>query len=340
MTTNHPVGKDGTRDLPGSDCTARSRTEAFKERFRAYTTALFLLAGSAFVVHYVFENRSSITEAFSQLRPLPALAALAVSVSGYVAVGSAWSDVLKAFGSPPVPRLRAFSISSVSWLGRYIPGKVWLFAARATLTRSEGVPLRIVTAAIAAEVLLFMVAGLVVSLLLSPFAVMPEHLSRWLSWLGLAAGAGLAATLHPKIWGFIERALLRGGDGPTLSRSRVFLALAQYSFAFGAWAFSYFLVAASFSPIPVSAAPGFCAIVSASWLVGFFAFFAPAGIGVRESLIGAYLTGQLGVPVPTAFATVAAARLLATVAEGLCISIGVLVLGVKRIRQPAGIPED
>jgi hypothetical protein len=185
-----------------------------------------------------------------------------------------------------------------------------------------------------------MVAGLVVSLLLSPFALMPEQLSRWLSWLGLAAVAGLAATLHPKIWGLIERALVRGGDASTLSRSRVFLALVQYSFAFGAWAFSYFLVAASFSPIPVSTAPGFCAIVSASWLVGFFAFFAPAGIGVRESLIGAYLTGQLGVPVPTAFATVAAARLLATVAEGLCISIGVLVLGVKRIRQPTGTPED
>ena len=339
MNTNQPDGKGGAGGGPPADSTSRSRPGAFKERVRACTTALFLLVGSAVLVHYVLENRSAITEAFGQIRPLPALVALAVSVSGYVAVGSAWSDVLVAFGSPPVPRLRAFSISSVSWLGRYIPGKVWLFAARVMLTRSEGISLRIVSAATAAEVLLFMVAGLVVSLLFSPFVLIPEQLSRWLSWLSFAAVAGLAAALHPKVWGRIERALARDGEAPTLSRSRVLLALVQYSFAFAAWALSYFLVAASFSPIPLSTAPGFCAIVSASWLAGFLAFFAPAGIGVRESLIGAYITGQLGVPVPTTFATVAAARLLATVAEALCISIGVLVLGVKRIRQPAGISE-
>ena len=74
--------------------------------------------------------------------------------------------------------------------------------------------------------------------------------------------------------------------------------------------------------------PGAAGMYVIAYVVGFFALFAPGGIGVREGVLGVMLGSQ--VPVSVAIIIAALARLLVTAIELCCVMVTVFSKGLKR----------
>jgi uncharacterized membrane protein YbhN (UPF0104 family) len=74
-------------------------------------------------------------------------------------------------------------------------------------------------------------------------------------------------------------------------------------------------------------------INAAGWLLGFFAFFAPAGLGVREGGMAAMLAPLM--PVDAAVVGVLLWRLIQVVVELLCLAACLVPNAVQALRRPA-----
>ena len=229
-----------------------------------------------------------------------------------------WVRICRALGS----RERRGLLRAVwfaSQLGRYVPGKIWLFAGRAGFLRSRGMGMARASAAPVAELLFTAAAAGVSSLagLLIWGGGMADHLLYM-----LLAASGLAVLLpflHP-----LQRLLVRMRGGPAKSEaplnlpaSQSFLLLGLYS---GLWvmrALALLLWLRGFGIEGVGF--GAClAGVPLSWLAGYAAFFVPGGIGVREAaLVGILSAGGDTGPL-----------LVAVAGQRLLLSLGELALGL------------
>jgi hypothetical protein len=76
-----------------------------------------------------------------------------------------------------------------------------------------------------------------------------------------------------------------------------------------------------------------CGVNAAGWLVGFFAFFAPAGLGVREGGMAAMLAPLM--PLDAAVLGVLLWRLVSIVAELVCLGGAFLPAAVSALRRRA-----
>lgn len=229
-----------------------------------------------------------------------------------------WVRICRALGSRERRRLLR-AVWFASQLGRYVPGKIWLFAGRAGFLRGRGMRMSRAAAAPVAELLFTAAAAGVSSLagLLIWGGGMADHLLYM-----LLAASGLAVLLpflHP-----LQRLLVRMRGGPAeseaplnLPASQSFLLLGLYS---GLWimrALALLLWLRGFGIEGVGF--GAClAGVPLSWLAGYAAFFVPGGIGVREAaLVGILSTGGDTGPL-----------LVAVAGQRLLLSLGELALGL------------
>jgi uncharacterized membrane protein YbhN (UPF0104 family) len=73
-------------------------------------------------------------------------------------------------------------------------------------------------------------------------------------------------------------------------------------------------------------------INAAGWLLGFFAFFAPAGLGVREGGMAAMLAPFM--PVDAAFVGVVLWRLVQVITEFVCLGACFTPTAIAAVRRP------
>ena len=198
----------------------------------------------------------------------------------------AWRRVLKGFGYK-LPHGPATRIWSVSELARYLPGAVWQVVGRVYLAKPYGVPGSIVTTSQILEVFIFLFANVLVSgaCLLWYAQKMDPNARPWLI-TALALVPTLALLLHPKIfYGFVNLILTRLGKPVIVKRLRG-RRLVQLLFWMMAGlvvqSVCVYLIA---DPVLHFQKQWWWVIAGAyclAWTAGFLAFWAPAGIGVRE----------------------------------------------------------
>jgi len=255
-----------------------------------------------------------------------------VLVLGFLASARIWSVIVADLGGPSLHLGDAGYIVFVSNLGRYIPGKVWQIAGMAWLAGDRGVPPAL--AAIAA------VLGTGVALVAAAAVGIPALLELgtgplfWTVLLGLMTlitivvipsvfrrGLGLALRLvrseHQVVPGNLHglRWLCLYGVNWLI-----------YALAFGLFA------AGSGAPVSVLAAG---TALAAAYVIGYVAFFAPAGAGVREAGLVALLAGTLA---PTeALVLAVAGRIWIT---GVELIVALLFLGGARKKTGKGEEED
>jgi hypothetical protein len=241
-----------------------------------------------------------------------------------------WVRVCRALGSRERKRLLR-AVWFASQLGRYVPGKIWLFAGRAGFLRGKGMTMPRAAAGPVAE-LLFTAAAAGVSSL-AGLLIWGGGMAGWLFHILLAASAlaVLLPFLHP-----LQRLLIRMRGGPAdaetplnLVASDSLLLLGLYS---GLWvmrALALLLWLRGFGMEGIGF--GAClAGVPLSWLAGYSAFFVPGGIGVREAaLVGILSTGGETGPL-----------LVAVAGQRLLLSLGELALGLLSFRTFAGGREE
>ena len=206
------------------------------------------------------------------------LAAHAVLVQTWRTVLGSWDATL--------PFWTAARIWSVSSLGRYLPGKIWQIGAMGAMARDVGVSPVAASGSAVLGTLVNLVAGFAVALI-GGRALLErssgESGARAAALLVVVATASLllAPVVLPRVTPWLGRRMGRSVDLRVPTRA-VVAALAGNVIAwllYGA-AFRLFVIG-----LLGSAAGGYADYLAAytiSYLVGYLALFAPAGIGARE----------------------------------------------------------
>jgi len=250
--------------------------------------------------------------------------ALLVVVFGIMALG--WVRILSFFACKVDASVGA-STWLISNLGKYIPGKLFMFAGRVELTRRLGVRPAVSLSALALEhVMLLVAAGpFLLWVLLRGFQSDSDML-----WLVLVAALAPAIVfvVRPSLLIISVNFLLRVTNQPSLAAefrpgdpARL---LALYFMGWLAYGASgVFLLEALGLGSAVPFVDG-VAVFVAAWMIGFLSLITPGGIGVREGAL-VLLLGS-AIPAPEAIMVALLARLSWTLVEIAGVALGVLIV--------------
>ena len=255
--------------------------------------------------------------------PWPGLvAALSLTLAGYLLRGFLWAPLRKTLTGSPMSLWKAFRVSAIAWMARYIPGKLWSIAGKAYMSASPDSTLTVNVIAATVDTALLesigLAMGLLAVLLYPPIAAMLPGNVWMLALLIPLPFIGL----HPRVFTSLVNAFLRRmgrGELPcTPSYGTLLLIMLGDVLAFLLWASGAFLAARAVIPLTWDQFPLFLAIFCASWTAGFLVLLAPAGIGVRESVLALGLQQLLQLDPPAIIFITVWSRLLCTLAEFLC----------------------
>ena len=265
-------------------------------------------------------------------RLVPLAGATLLLLASYALSSRIWSGVVAGLGGPRLSVGDALSIFMISNLGRYLPGKVWSIAGMAVLAKGRGVPVAVsATSAAIMQGMGLVAAG---AIGLGAFAGGPDPLPRWgLAGAGVAAGLLLLVLAVPSLF---HRAValwfrvVRTAPPANLTAAMALRWLLQVA---GAWvgvgaSFWFFATSLGMQLSSVHAGSAF----AAAYVAGYLMLFAPAGVGVREGFLVAFLAPALGSGPATVLAI--AARLWMTAAE--VIPAAVLWALRQRSLSPSG----
>ncbi|MCK4539512.1 MAG: glycosyltransferase, partial [Candidatus Krumholzibacteria bacterium] len=244
--------------------------------------------------------------------------AFLATVSAYLTMFLIWTRLASIFElrAPVSVAGRAYYLS---YLARYIPGKIGIFLMRAEIYGGRSNPGVIMATAIE-QLAVLSAASLMVLLgiLLTP-SIFPQ-------WLRLTSIAGLAAmifVMRPSVLSTVARLIGRITDrkvplGETTFRANLGL-MALYTIPCLLHGLSLFLVIRSLYPISFSYLPAVTGVYIGAILAGLFAVLIPGGLGVREGAIVLALSSLI--PGETAVIAAIVIRLV-TIAAEVCLAAG------------------
>lgn len=216
-----------------------------------------------------------------------------------------------------------------SILGKYIPGKVFMLAARVPGYERKGVPIRKVTICFFLENMCTLL-GAAFLFLISLF-FFPNDLLKDYMWLTIGFVILFFIFIHPKILNFFLRFIgkwMKKDDmeipfsyGKMLGLVLLFI---------GNWVvvgMGFYMLVCSIYPIPFSEMLYVGGVFGLSAIIGILSIFAPSGIGVRE---GVMIAGLLFI-MPQEYAVIISvvSRLWATVAELMLILLAFVIQKIK-----------
>jgi hypothetical protein len=227
-----------------------------------------------------------------QLRPLPLIASLVLSLSFRYWGVFIWRNILKDLGSSKLPQFGVLaSIYAQSWMARYIPGTVTWIAGRVFLARDLGISKSRLTVASLIEAGIQIVAIAATSMLLLSFDErINDVVSGEIRVLVLAASLVLALLLIPTVFNQLLRVAyraVRGADAYSelaTNGKATFRSFLLYAFGSFVSGISYYFMAMA---IWDSTAPSdmiyIIGAVNLSGVIGMATPFVPSGLGVRDA---------------------------------------------------------
>ena len=279
----------------------------------------------------------AVVDALGRMGPGWFALSLLAALVGLGFTSLAWRTLLADLGSPlPLgPATRVFFLAQV---GKYVPGAVWPFVAQMELGKSLGVPRPRSAVAGLLFVGLHCATGLLVASATLPFAS-PEAAERY--WWVLAMTPVLLVGLHPRVLSpLLDRAFWLLRRPPLDRRLTVANTVRACGFLLVTWLFYGLSLLALAGPLGLSGAGALFLATGAyalAWSAGVMVLgLVPAGIGVREVVLGAVLLPVL--PAGATTAVVAASRVVQTLGDALwAVVAGVGLRGSMR-RAAAATP--
>lgn len=250
-----------------------------------------------------------------------------VGIAYSVLVG-VWKLILKQSGYV-ISYTKMFKIWFVSNLGRYIPGKVWQLLGMLYLLEREKVPKsKSFTVAILAQVLSSM-AGILVMLGFLRYDLYRELFSQslWFLFVLLAFVAGVVILIiYPQLLqkvinlglGFLKKDKISMNYKP----KNLLFYLLSYTGSWLLFGFCFLVFIRSITPAPFEMYFGVTGAFAGSVTIGFLAFFAPGGVGIREGVLVALLNAYFPLPVATLIALLS--RIWITLVEVLLFLIAMI----------------
>jgi len=246
---------------------------------------------------------------------------------GYAIRGMLWSPFYHELTGKRLGLWNAFRISSIAWMGRYLPGKVWALAGKAYLSSADKSEVPGSAVAATVDVLWLLASGMLMTLgFLGGNSAAREVLGGHSSVAWIVAGLGVLAC-HPRVFFPLANTLLRWTRQPPLLRPPRFWVMMLFLVAnvvcFGFWTAGFVVM---IEPGLLLDASRFCetaGVFAGAWVFGFAVLLAPAGIGVRDSILALGLQHVVGLPPDLVVAGVAISRILTTLAESLCFLVAI-----------------
>jgi uncharacterized membrane protein YbhN (UPF0104 family) len=282
----------------------------------------------------LWENGARLATLGAHEISVPWLIAGALLFAGnHLTNSAAWIIVLRQLGQR-LSGLQLVGIALTAQVGKYAPGNIAHQIGRATLASQRGVPVKTVAWSALLEVAGIAVAcGLIGSIvaLTAPqsFARTPVlgGFTDRLPMLGALALAAVAAAvlLAPMIVARVLPSL------PRIDRRAVLSVISCDTVGYALAGGSFYAVAAALGVHDIALAPTI-GVYAAAWFIGFVTPGAPAGLGVREAILVALLSGSVD---PGLAVTVAIAhRLLTAFVDGIA-----FLAGAAMLSRPAATAE-
>ncbi len=226
--------------------------------------------------------------------------ALVLAGVGTAAGGLIWLSILDALGVRT--KWRWAGVFFQAQLAKYIPGSFWQYAGRAAVARAYGMPVRTVGVSLPIEVASSALAG----------GSMAALLLGWWGALAVGAAAVLLVALE-RVAGF-RRPTAIATVRATLYFLPVWLLLGG----------SFWLCARGLVAVPAHDLALYAGAFTVAWLAGLLAIYAPGGLGVREAVLVALLSGRLGTA--DALVVAAASRAITTLIDVALAGVGFFLL--------------
>lgn len=303
------------------------RLLAFSRR-PAVQIAVVLLATVLFG-RAVYQSRDAVADGFADAGAVSFLLAVVCFSGGVLAAAMSWRAVLVGLGehAPVLPTLRVFTVSQ---LGKYLPGSVWVAMMSIELGHRTGLRRKSVGLAVVIASAIGVVTGLVVGLPALPTAV---RSADDVPWAFLLLGAPLLVVLWPWLLNRLLNAVVR-----KLGRAPLERPLAARSIGAAAiWALVSYVFQGLHLVVIVDAITNgavdeviVVAGFALAWTLGFLFIPAPAGAGVRELVLIAVLGSQVDAETALAAAVVSRAATVCTDVVLSTTSAGSLLLSSRR----------
>lgn len=277
--------------------------------------------GNAIVRNW--ERVSAIDYSFTPAVGLvTALFAIAVLVSGWL-----WGKVFSEVTASRVPVLEAIRCHLASWVLKYIPGQVGGLIYKIRWADQHGAGKTMGALAYGYEFLFLTLSSTLIVIPLLVFTATPVYAEPLL--LGYSAIVVVVLILAQRAPHELACRVIRRFDGSEpgertrLGLGRILVFSAFFLIPRVINAVGFVVLAESLLPVE----PGHYILLGAAYvlagIIGIYAIFVPSGIGVREGVIVAF--ASMVFPVEQAIILSLAARLYATVADGL-LGLGYLLL--------------
>jgi len=245
--------------------------------------------------------------------------------------GAAWGLILKGLGEP-LGLGRAVAVMSVTQLGKYIPGKLWFTLGRMSLLKSDSIPEAKTMVSVVIEIVLSLLAALVllgIAVVLTPRTVVPDAL-----YLAFLLVPVCLVVVYPPVLNRVLNYALRRLKQPVfelrLPYRRLLAITGIYLADWTLQGVGSFVLLNSFYPLPASKLPVVLGGYAVSWMVGFLALVAPAGLGIREGIFTLIL--KIVMPGPVAIIFTLLTRVWMTLSEAV-VALACLPLLNRRRRN-------
>ena len=290
-----------------------------------------LAFGAGYAVWTIWRD-PSLAEIPSDIRLWPLVLAFLVQLVGVTVHPPLWLALYRGLGGRLTLR-EAYRVYVLSNIGKYVPGKVVLVAGRVAMLRERGEPASMVVTSTVLEVLLSLLAAAVAAMICVPALLWEWGLADRetpVAWVLVLALPAALVGLHPRVLGLALRLLARlvprrvGGMQTTAPPYRtVLLVLLANLLSRVSGGLSLLLVTWSVNPLDMGWLPFLMGAQAISYLVAFSVPIAPAGLGVREGVMGLLLSTAM--PVPAAAIVTVLSRALSVAAELVAAGIAVAV---------------
>ena len=215
-----------------------------------------------------------------------------------------WQALLKSLGVNLSFRknIRIWLFSNAT---RLLPGGVWQYPSKLVMLEKEGVKRNSALIAVIMETLFTLSFGSITVFATLPFWAIPErfsYLNNFL-WFFLAAPVLAIILLHPKLVKAMVSYLAKLSKrkieftGIRFSKKNLTLASLLFLFRFVVFGIAFFALFGVVYPLNPTLFPILLGTLSLSWIIGFLAVFAPAGLGVTELTLALLLSSYLPIGV-------------------------------------------
>jgi len=257
--------------------------------YRQIAKWIVVLAIFLFLGKMVWDNWSQVKDASFALSALPfILSTLIFAFSYFIQIGAWYLITLKLkIALSPHDTLKIWFYSQ---LGKYLPGKIWLFLSRFHFYESKGQSKKVISVAIYLEVITMIVAaGLIFLAALILFKeIQSLYSGKTFGWMLLAFLLAFVC-LHPRIleriinWTLVQ--FKRDPISLSISYHDVLFILFVCVISWVTGGIGFYLFVESVYPVAPPYILFLTGALAISSTLGLIAIFSPSGLGVREGVL-------------------------------------------------------